>query len=62
MVHIEGAPEQDDLLVVYGRALDDLAWYGKGSVYEVAKMAKRLGRSYTIDLAERKKQFLDSKN
>jgi len=54
--------DKDDLLVRYSRMLDEVAWYDNGDIFELAKLAKQLNRNYTIDLAERKKQLLDSKH
>jgi len=53
---------QADLLVTYSRKLDELAWYNRGDIFELIRLARKLGRNYTIDLAERKKQLLDSKS
>ncbi len=33
-----------------------MAWHNQGDVFELAKMAKRLGRNYTQDLADRIKK------
>lgn len=52
--------EKDDLIARYSSMLDEVAWYGNGDIFELAKLAKQLNRNYTIDLAERKKQLLDS--
>lgn len=38
----------------YSELLDNIAWYNKGNVIELAKMAKKLGRDYMKDLTERK--------
>ncbi|WP_041914919.1 hypothetical protein [Selenomonas ruminantium] len=46
--------ERTKLLEEYSRLLDSIAWYNRGDVLELAKMAKKLGRSYMQDLAERK--------
>lgn len=54
--------DKDELLARYSRMLDEVAWYGNGDIFELAKVAKQLNRNYTIDLAERKKQLLDSKH
>lgn len=61
MEHIAGASEQDDLLVKYSRMLDEVAWYNRGDIYDLIRLARKLGRNYTIDLADRRKQLLDSK-
>ena len=39
----------------YSRMIDDFAWHNQGDVFQIAKLAKQLGRSYTQDLAARKK-------
>lgn len=46
--------DRTKLLEEYSQLLDGIAWYGKGDVLELAKMAKKLRRSYMQDLAERK--------
>ena len=51
---------QEELLEQYSRQIDELAWYGKGNLIEIAKLAKKLGRSYTVDIAERKAQLLNA--
>ena len=38
----------------YSHMIDDFAWFNKGNIFEIAKLAKRLGRSYMQDLADRK--------
>lgn len=38
----------------YSRMVDDFAWYGKGDVFEIAKLAKKLNRSYMQDIVDRK--------
>ena len=50
---------EEKLLVEYSRMLDSIAWYNKGDVLELAKLAKKLGRNYTQDLAERKSALAD---
>lgn len=42
------------MLSDYSRMIDDFAWYNKGNIFAIAKLAKRLGRNYMQDLAERK--------
>ena len=44
----------EEQLKAYSRALDEMAWCGNGSMIELARMAKALGRNVTEDLAERK--------
>lgn len=44
----------------YSRLIDEMAWYGRGDIFQIAKLAKELGRNYTEDLAERKKLLIDS--
>ena len=51
---------QEELLEQYSRAVDELAWHGKGNLVEIAKMARKLGRSYTVDITERKAQLLNA--
>lgn len=45
----------------YSRMIDDFAWYDKGDIFEIAKLARKLNRNYTVDIAERKKMVLNSK-
>ena len=45
----------------YSRMIDDFAWYGKGDIFEIAKLAKRLNRNYMEDITERKKMVLNTK-
>lgn len=45
----------------YSHMIDEFAWYRKGDIFEIARMAKKLNRHYTTDIAERKKLVLDSK-
>lgn len=45
---------KNDKLKSYSELLDNIAWYNKGDVIELAKMAKKLGRDYMKDLTERK--------
>ena len=52
--------KEEEKLTAYSRLLDSIAWYNKGDIFQLAKMAKELGRNYTVDLAERKKLMLDS--
>lgn len=51
---------EEKKLEAYSRLLDSIAWYNKGDIVKLAKMAKELGRNYTEDLTERKKLMLDS--
>ena len=51
---------EEERLEAYSRLLDSIAWYNKGDIVQLAKMAKELGRNYTEDLTERKKLMLDS--
>ena len=44
----------------YSRMIDEMAWYGKGSILEIGKLAKKLNRNYMQDLAERKKIFIEA--
>jgi hypothetical protein len=50
---------EEKLLVEYSRMLDSIAWYNKGDVLELAKLAKKLGRDYMQDLADRKSALVD---
>ena len=34
--------------------IDDFAWFNNGDIVEIAKFAKKLGRNYTQDIADRK--------
>lgn len=47
------------VLEEYSRLLDGIAWYNQGDVIELAKLAKKLGRDYMQDLAERKSALAD---
>lgn len=38
----------------YSQMIDEFAWYGKGDIVEIAKLAKKLNRYYTQDIADRK--------
>lgn len=51
--------KEEKLLEEYSQLLDSIAWYNKGDVIELARMAKKLGRNYTQDLAERKSALVD---
>ena len=51
---------EEERLEAYSRLLDSIAWYNQGDISQLAKMARELGRNYTLDLAERKKLLLDS--
>lgn len=46
--------ELEKELKEYSRMIDDFAWFNKGEIMEIAKLAKKLGRNYTQDIAERK--------
>lgn len=50
-----------DKLKEYSRMIDEFAWYGKGDIFAIAKLAKQLGRNYTEDIANRKLQLLESR-
>lgn len=50
-----------DKLMEYSRMIDEFAWYGKGDIFKIAKLAKKLGRNYTDDIANRKLQALQSR-
>jgi hypothetical protein len=51
--------KDEKLLEEYSHLLDEIAWYNKGDVIQLAKMAKKLGRDYMRDLAERKSALVD---
>lgn len=46
------------LLEKYSAMLDEFAWYNKGSVFELAKLADLLGRDYMSDLVARKQMLM----
>lgn len=46
--------EMFDLLPVYCDMVDDYAWYGKGDIFLIAKLARQLKRSYMDDIATSK--------
>lgn len=48
-------------IVKYSRMIDDFAWFNKGDIFEIAKLAKRLNRNYMEDITERKKMVLNTK-
>ena len=52
---------EEERLEAYSRLLDSIAWYNQGDIFQLAKMARELGRNYTEDLTERKKLLLDSR-
>ena len=51
--------KDEKLLEEYSHLLDEIAWYNKGDVIELARMAKKLDRDYMQDLAERKSALVD---
>lgn len=51
--------DKTKVLEEYSRLLDNIAWYNQGDVIELAKLAKKLGRDYMQDLAERKSALTD---
>ena len=51
--------KDEKLLEEYSHLLDEIAWYNNGDVIELAKLAKKLGRDYMQDLAERKSALSD---
>ena len=51
--------KDEKLLEEYSHLLDGIAWYNQGDVVELARMAKKLGRDYMQDLAERKSALAD---
>ena len=46
--------DMNNELEKYSRMIDDFAWFNKGDIVEIAKLAKKLGRNYTQDIADRK--------
>lgn len=44
----------------YSKMIDEFAWYGKGDIFKIAKIAKSLGRYYMDDITEAKKQLIES--
>ena len=52
--------KDEKLLTEYSRMIDDFSWHNKGDIFAIAKAAKELGRDYMEDIAERKKQLIDS--
>ena len=44
----------------YSRMVDEFSWHNEGDIFAIAKAAKELGRDYMEDIAERKKQLIDS--
>ena len=46
----------------YSKMIDDFAWYNKGDLTKIAQMAKKLNRSYTQDIAERKMAIIKPKS
>lgn len=43
---------------IYSKMVDEFAWYGNGDIFAIAKLAKKLGRSYMQDIADRKMALL----
>ena len=41
-------------LTEYSLMIDNFAWFNKGDIMQIAKLAKKLGRNYTQDIADRK--------
>lgn len=44
----------------YSRMVDDFAWYSQGDIFDLAKLAKKLGRDYMQDIVARKKQMINA--
>lgn len=44
----------EDALKTYSKMVDEFAWYKKGDIFQIGKLARELGRNYTEDIAERK--------
>ena len=49
-----GIDNLETLLKHYSKMIDNFAWYGKGDIFEIAKLAKKLSRDYMQDIADRK--------
>lgn len=51
----------DDRLQEYSRMVDEYAWYGRGDIVQIAKLARELNReSYMQDIADRKMLVMDA--
>lgn len=48
------------MLKEYSRMIDDFAWFNKGNIFEIAKLAKKLGRDYMSDITQAKCQLLET--
>lgn len=48
-------------LAEYCMMIDEFAWYRKGDVMIIVRVARQLGRDYIADITERKIQLLNSK-
>ena len=46
----------------YSRMIDEYAWYRQGDIFQIAKVAKELGRDYMEDIVDAKAQLIDSQN
>ena len=49
-----------DKLATYSQMIDEFAWYGNGDIFEIAKAARKLGRNYMDDIANRKLQAIEA--
>lgn len=45
----------------YSQLIDEFAWYRKGDIMIIARVARQLGRDYMNDIVERKTLLLNSK-
>lgn len=45
----------------YSMMIDEFAWYRRGDVMIIARVARQLGRDYMADITERKLQLINSK-
>lgn len=48
-------------LAEYSELIDEFAWFRKGDVMIIARIARQLGRDYMADISERKIQLINSK-
>lgn len=45
----------------YSQLIDEFAWFRKGDVMIIARVARQLGRDYMADITNRKFQLINSK-
>ena len=48
-------------LAEYSELIDEFAWFRKGDVMIISRVARQLGRDYMADIIERKIQLINSK-